>query len=107
MARLAEAGDRESVAALEIILRDEVGHVEIGTRWFRHLCAERGLEPEATFEGLLNEHLAGRVKGPFHVEARLRAGFSETELAMLEALAEGSTDVRAARERADVSGEES
>ncbi|WP_297527095.1 ferritin-like domain-containing protein [Thiohalobacter sp.] len=105
MARLAEAGDRESVAALEIILRDEVGHVEIGTRWFRHLCAERGLEPEATFEGLLNEHLAGRVKGPFHVEARLRAGFTESEMARLEALAERSADTQTAREPADVSGE--
>ena len=107
MTRLGEAGDRESVAVLEVILRDEVGHVEIGTRWFRHLCARRGLEPEATFEGLLNEYLAGRVKGPFHVEARLRAGFTATEMATLEALARRSVDRETAREGADLSGESS
>jgi uncharacterized ferritin-like protein (DUF455 family) len=34
---------------LDIILRDEIGHVALGDRWFRYFCAERGLEPEATY----------------------------------------------------------
>ena len=48
MERFASVGDRRTVAILEIILRDEVGHVEAGSRWFRHLCEQRGLEPEST-----------------------------------------------------------
>jgi len=36
--KLKQAEDTEAVAILEIIYRDEIGHVEIGTRWFRHVC---------------------------------------------------------------------
>ncbi|XLM22000.1 ferritin-like domain-containing protein, partial [Chromobacterium piscinae] len=32
--RLAGIGDHASVAVLDIILRDEIGHVQIGNRWF-------------------------------------------------------------------------
>ena len=86
MQRLREAGDEESVGILEIILRDEIGHVAIGTRWFHYQCAQRGLEPRATFRALLREHMRGRVKGPFYREARERAGFSAQELDDLETL---------------------
>jgi len=87
MERLRSAGDEETAAILEIILRDEIGHVEIGTRWFRYLCAQRGLAPESTFGRLIAYHMKGHVKGPFHRDARLRAGFSESELALLEEMA--------------------
>ena len=67
---------------------DEVGHVEIGTRWFHYLCAERNLEPEPTFCGLFEEYMGGagkgRAAGPLQRDARLAAGFSENELAFLE-----------------------
>ncbi|RMG57457.1 MAG: DUF455 family protein, partial [Gammaproteobacteria bacterium] len=53
MQRLRDAGDTRTVACLEIILEEEIGHVAIGSRWFRHLCAERGLEPEAEFRRLI------------------------------------------------------
>lgn len=86
--RLREAGDTDSVEVLNIILRDEIGHVAIGTRWFRHACAQRGLEPEATFAALLGEHMRGRIRGPFHREAREQAGFSAVELDGLERLDE-------------------
>jgi uncharacterized ferritin-like protein (DUF455 family) len=84
--RFAAIGDHETVAVLEVILRDEVGHVEIGTRWFHHLCAQRGLDAEATYFQLLEEHAGSRVRAPLHREARLQAGFTETELDRLEAL---------------------
>ncbi len=84
MERLRAAGDVETVALLEIILRDEIGHVEIGTRWFRWACERRGVAPEATFRALIKQYLQGRIKGPFHREARLQAGFSASELAALE-----------------------
>ncbi|HEC29715.1 MAG TPA: ferritin-like domain-containing protein [Gammaproteobacteria bacterium] len=83
MNRLRNAGDLRTVSLLEIILRDEVGHVEIGTRWFRYLCKQRELDPVQTFEQLLDEYMKGHVKGPFHEEARIKAGFSEPELVML------------------------
>src|SRR5690606_21526599 len=54
MAKLRAIGDRDSVAVLEIILRDEIGHVALGDRWFRALCAECGLEPEATYLQLID-----------------------------------------------------
>ena len=84
MTRLRAAGDEETVALLEIIFRDEIGHVEIGTRWFRFLCEQRGLAPQATFCELIEQYLKGRLKGPFHRDARLQAGFSESELEALE-----------------------
>jgi len=84
MARLRAAGDEETVALLEIILRDEIGHVEIGSRWFRWLCEQRGLVAESVFRELIQRYMKGQIKGPFHRDARLQAGFSESELAALE-----------------------
>jgi uncharacterized ferritin-like protein (DUF455 family) len=85
--RLRGAGDAQGAAIVEIILRDEVGHVAIGTRWYRHLCAERGLDADAMFERLLNEYGAPRPVLPLNMEARRHAQFSECELSHLHALA--------------------
>ena len=84
MQKLADIGDNRAVEILEIIQRDEVGHVEIGTRWFRYLCKQRKLEPEATFRDLLSRYMKGKIKGPLDREARRQAGFSEAELNYLE-----------------------
>lgn len=83
MARLQEVGDEQTVSVLEIILRDEIGHVRIGSRWFRHCCEQRGLEPEATFRKLLREVMKAPLRGPFYTEARLQAGFSAEEMEKL------------------------
>ena len=85
--RLRKSGDARAVEVLEIILRDEIGHVEIGTRWFRYLCEKRGLATEATFAQLLNENMHRQVKKPFHSAARHKAGFNELEMRYLEELA--------------------
>lgn len=76
-------GDRAGAEILDIILRDEIGHVAAGDRWFRHLCAERGLEPEDAFRRLLQTSGAPRPRGPFNEAARLAAGFSRAEIANL------------------------
>lgn len=86
MDRLRRIGDQRSVAILEIILRDEIGHVEAGSRWFRHLCEQRGLDPEGTYFELLEAHLPGGIRCPLHRAARRQAGFSERELDRLEDL---------------------
>ncbi|RPI47166.1 MAG: DUF455 family protein [Betaproteobacteria bacterium] len=85
--RLREARDERGAEIIEIILRDEVGHVAIGTRWFNHLCAQRGLDPERTFEALLLEYDAPRPVLPLNVEARRRARFTPGEIEHVEALA--------------------
>jgi uncharacterized ferritin-like protein (DUF455 family) len=90
MGRLRRAGDRATVAILEIIFRDEIGHVKIGSRWFRYLCQQRGLNPESMFRALLEQYMTGRIKGPFARAARRQAGFGEDELALLEELAMAS-----------------
>ena len=81
--RLQAAGDEASAQVLDIILRDEIGHVAIGNRWFRWLCRTRGLEPLATYARLAALHGAPRPRGPFNLEARRAAGFAEDELAAL------------------------
>jgi uncharacterized ferritin-like protein (DUF455 family) len=81
--RLRQAGDAKTVAVLEVILEEEVRHVEIGTRWFRHCCELEDLEPEDTFLGLLAEHFSGSIRGPFNLPARYRAGFTEQEMKAL------------------------
>ena len=87
--RLQAAGDAESVAVLRVIQREEVSHVAIGSQWFRHLAAQRGLEPEQTFLDLLALHMPGRVRPPFAMDARLAAGFSRREMKALEDQAAG------------------
>ena len=79
-AKLAQAGDLAAAQILDIILRDEIGHVEIGNRWYRYLCAQRGLEPRAAYAELALRYRAPAPKGPFNLAARRLAGFTETEL---------------------------
>jgi len=78
--KLAQAGDHNAVSLLDIILRDEVGHVDIGNRWFRYCCEQRGLDAETTFFELLDQYYPKGLFGPFNLEARERAGFSRSEL---------------------------
>ncbi|NCA71154.1 MAG: ferritin-like domain-containing protein [Sphingobacteriia bacterium] len=89
--RLAAVGDQETAARLEVILRDEVGHVAIGSRWFKHLCAERGLDAAQTYVDLVRDTMRGRIRCPLNRPARRQAGFDETELSALEMLCQ-STD---------------
>lgn len=83
-AKLEEGGDTKGGPLLDIILRDEIGHVSIGDRWFRYLCEQRGLDVESTYRELIETYMNGPLRGPFHVEARLQAGFTEQELSYLQ-----------------------
>jgi len=82
-AKLAQAGDMGAAVILDRILRDEVGHVLIGNRWYGWLCTQRGLEPVATYAALAKEYKAPVMRGPFNLAARRAAGFSEEELVAL------------------------
>ena len=82
-AKLVAAGDLRSGEILDVILRDEIGHVAVGNRWYRLLCGQRGLDPIATYRELAGRYGAPRPRGPFNLEARRTAGFDEDELAAL------------------------
>jgi uncharacterized ferritin-like protein (DUF455 family) len=82
-AKLRQVGSADALQAiglLDIILRDEVGHVAIGNHWYRWLCTQRGLEPVAHYRQLARQHSAPRLKPPFNDPARRAAGFSQAEL---------------------------
>ncbi len=85
MQNLALAGDEIAADILGIILRDEIGHVAVGNRWFKYLCEQNEQNPLKTFETLSKTYLQSQLKGPYHREARLEAGFDEEELDWLEA----------------------
>lgn len=77
--------DDRSVAILTRILTDEVGHVEIGSFWFKTLCDQQGLHHENHYRELIVRHFkGGKPKGPFNRELRIIAGFSTAELDWLE-----------------------
>ncbi|MBV7482090.1 ferritin-like domain-containing protein [Bordetella sp. BOR01] len=83
-AKLAGAGDAAGAAILDIILRDEIGHVAVGNHWYRHLCAQRGLDPLACYADLARRYGAPKLRGPFNLDARRQAGFDEAELQALQ-----------------------
>jgi uncharacterized ferritin-like protein (DUF455 family) len=82
-ARLSQAGDTVAAGILDIILRDEIGHVAIGNRWFRWLCARQGHDPLAFYAVLAGDYRAPRLRGPFNLPARRAAGFDEAEIRAL------------------------
>ena len=82
--RFKQVKDFKAVEILEIILRDEVGHVAIGNHWFNFLCDKASLSPIATYRELARKYSAPILKPPFNMEARKRAGFTEEELNLLE-----------------------
>jgi uncharacterized ferritin-like protein (DUF455 family) len=74
--KLRRQGDEASVAALELIYREEIGHVAAGERWFRWECERRGVDPVTTYRDLVRRHHGGGLKPPFNHTARDRAGFA-------------------------------
>jgi uncharacterized ferritin-like protein (DUF455 family) len=84
-AKLHDAGDTRGAEILDIILRDEIGHVAVGNYWYRYLCAQESRDPVATYAELAARYQAPRLRGPFNFEARRAAGFYEEELAALQA----------------------
>lgn len=83
--RLKAVGDDETVAALDVILAEEVRHVAVGTEWFRFCCEREGREPLPTFLGLLKRHYPSAPKGPYNLDARYEAGFTREEMRALTA----------------------
>ena len=81
-----QLGDDNAVDILSRILTDEVGHVALGSKWFKFLCDQQNFDVENQYQSLLLKYYkGGMLKGGFNRELRLSAGFSETELDWLVA----------------------
>ncbi|MCW5653595.1 ferritin-like domain-containing protein [Hydrogenophaga sp.] len=89
-ARLRKVNSPAALRAIEIlnvILRDEIGHVAVGNRWYAWLCQQQGLDPVAHYRTLARAYNAPRLRPPFNDAARRAAGFTPAEL---EALSSGT-----------------
>ncbi|WP_377288862.1 ferritin-like domain-containing protein [Rhizobium sp. SG2393] len=73
---LRAVGDIESAEVLKVIYEDEKGHVAVGAKWFRFLCARERKDPAATFQALVRANFRGPLKAPFNDIARAEAGLT-------------------------------
>jgi uncharacterized ferritin-like protein (DUF455 family) len=76
VARFEAAGDVRSAAILQRIYRDEIRHVQAGTRWFAYGCESAGLTPVPEWHRLVRTYFRGAIKAPFNDSARDQAGLS-------------------------------
>jgi uncharacterized ferritin-like protein (DUF455 family) len=83
-AKFIAIGDAESAQVIDVILRDEIGHVAVGNLWFRFLCRWRGVDPLAAYREAAQRCRAPRLRGPLNVAARLQAGFTAEEIDLLQ-----------------------
>jgi len=74
--KMRETGDIESADVLNVIYEDEKGHVAIGAKWFRFLCARQKRDPARTFQELVRANFRGALKAPFNDIARAEAGLT-------------------------------
>ncbi len=68
------AGDADTVAALEVIYAEEVGHVAYGSKWFHFLCGRADQDPKPAFHDLVRRYFQGALKPPFNDVKRAEAG---------------------------------
>ncbi len=78
--RFRQIKDDNTVNILELILEEEIGHVNFGTKWYRYLCEKMNYNPEEKFKEIVDEFLPSSKTKKINHEARLLAGFSQSEL---------------------------
>lgn len=83
-AKIEQKGDVQTCEVLDIIYRDEVGHVKVGNNWYHYLCQQRGLDALKVFQDLIRRYDLFLFRGHLNLPAREQAGFSAFELAMLQ-----------------------
>jgi uncharacterized ferritin-like protein (DUF455 family) len=80
------------------IVREEVGHVSFGSKWYRIICRERGIDPDQHFRDSYPEILRAiprNEKPDFGV--RRQAGFNDSEIETIQMALE-KTDFTRKRE---------
>jgi len=81
--RFKQIKDAKAVEILDIILRDEIGHVFVGNYWFNFLCTKAALSPISAYRDIAKQYRAPKLRGPFNLDARKQAGFTVEELSLL------------------------
>lgn len=74
--KMRETGDLDSADVLKVIYEDEKGHVAVGAKWFRFLCAREKRDPAKAFQDLVRANFRGQLKAPFNDIARAEAGLT-------------------------------
>ncbi len=84
--RFQQIKDDKTVSILELILEEEIGHVLVGTKWYRYLCAQLNMDPEEKFKQIVDDFFPSVKTKKINHKARLIAGFSQSELDYLAAI---------------------
>lgn len=84
--KLRDVGDHRGVDILEIILRDEIGHVQAGNRWYLYCCEQAQRDPVRAYAELIAQYGVARPRGPFNIDARMQAGFTRADIDWLNSL---------------------
>jgi uncharacterized ferritin-like protein (DUF455 family) len=79
---------KQTVKALEIILKEEIPHVKKGDKWFKYECRRLNLEPVETYFKIVDGFFKNWKKKDLNAKARLKAGFTCPELKILNENAE-------------------
>jgi len=85
--RLCGVASKSVREAVSLIVNEEIDHVRFGSVWYRKFCEQENLDPEREFAPRMQRivRLAPR-KEKISRELRIKAGFSEAELDVLERL---------------------
>lgn len=67
-------GDPTSADVLQTIYNDEIGHVAVGSRWFKFLASKLNRDAQNWFQELVAKYFHGQLKPPFNTTARMKAG---------------------------------
>jgi uncharacterized ferritin-like protein (DUF455 family) len=84
--KLKDQQDHDSAVILQRIYTDEITHVEVGNRWFAHLCQERNLDGAVVFRDLLKGDTSAYLHSPYNDEARFKAGFTQAEMDIIRTM---------------------
>lgn len=76
VARFEAAGDPATARMLRRIVSDEVSHVAAGTKWFVWAMNRAGVNPQKSYQILVERHFRGTLKPPFNDSARSQAGLT-------------------------------
>jgi uncharacterized ferritin-like protein (DUF455 family) len=80
IARFRQIKDETTSSLLELILEEEIGHVNIGTKWYRYQCEKLNQDPDEKFRQIAKEYMPSNNSKKINHNARLMAGFSQSEL---------------------------
>lgn len=78
--RFRNLNDEKTCEVLALILKEEIGHVHIGTKWYRYQCKQINRDADEMFNEIASEFLPHTDSRKINISARRKAGFSSSEL---------------------------